>query len=894
MRFARQVLFVFACAFVAQVVGGASLASDSAVEAAWIESVQRDIAAEEYEVTWRGETALRDLEAAYQAPNRRQGLRTYFVPEGIRVIPRHTESGALPAWEWSLRLLGYGTGGRRWELPSPQLTTSGNRVEYARGGLIEWYVNRPEGLKHGFTLEAPPEALARQGGFSEQSTQVTRPGRNKRAKEEQALVHLDLGLAGDLRPKVSSDGQVVDFLESSGVPALRYDGLVVVDATGRPLESWMEGAAEFGGIRIVFDDRDAIYPITVDPVATTPAWTVDGEGPNGKFGRVVATAGDVNGDGYSDAIVGAPEFDGGQSSAGRAYVYLGSPAGLAITPTWFAEGDGLGASLGSAVSTAGDVNGDGFADIIVGARFRNGDLVSEGAAYLYLGSAVGPEPTAAWSAEGDQNFAYFGSAVATAGDVDGDGFSDVIVGAFGFDNGESNEGRAFLYRGSASGLEATPSWTAEGDVVLARFAIAVATAGDVNGDGFSDVIVGADNYSGSGTGGAAFVYLGSATGLAAAPSWTAESDRAAASFGASVGTAGDVNGDGYADVIVGAPSYDGTFAGGGRALVYLGSDTGLGAAAAWTVEGGQENANLGRSAATAGDVNGDGYADVIVGAPFFDGAEFNDGRVSIYLGSPSGLATAAVWSEGSGSFGSAFGLAVATAGDVNGDGYADVIVGAPDFLEIGPGQGRAYLFLGSATGPESTVSWSDEGNVTRARFGFSVASAGDVNGDGFSDVIVGAYNFDTGNFAGRASVYLGSETGVSDTAVWEVTGDDRSTEELGFSVASAGDVNGDGFGDVIIGVGEVSELGVAWVYAGSATGQLTLLWGENGNRCFGCSVASAGDVNGDGYSDVIVGEPNSDNAYLFLGGAGGLPFNAGVDGDRAGRLAVRALSCLSR
>src|SRR6185436_20138077 len=117
--------------------------------------------------------------------------------------------------------------------------------------------------------------------------------------------------------------------------------------------------------------------------------------------------------------------------------------------------------------------------------------------------------------EGDQSSASFGISVATAGDVNGDGYSDVIVGAYGYDNGQTDEGRAFVYDGSAAGLATSATWTAESDQAGASFGVSVATAGDVNGDGYADVVIGAYGYdNGQSNEGRAFVYHGSAAGLA--------------------------------------------------------------------------------------------------------------------------------------------------------------------------------------------------------------------------------------------------------------------------------------------------------------------------------------------------------------------------------------------
>jgi RHS repeat-associated protein len=288
----------------------------------------------------------------------------------------------------------------------------------------------------------------------------------------------------------------------------------------------------------------------------------------------VRTAGDVNGDGYSDVIVGASKYDNGQTDEGRAYVYHGSADGLSASADWTAESDQGDAQLGDTVGTAGDVNGDGYADAVVGAFYYDDGQTDEGKVWVYHGSADGLGTSADWTAEGNQYGAYFGSLVGTAGDVngDGDGYSDVVVGASKYDNGQADEGRAYVYHGSADGLSASPNWTAEGNQYDARFGATVGTAGDVNGDGYADMVVGTQMYdSGQTDEGKVWVYHGSADGLGASADWTAEGNQTGARLGTLATTAGDVNGDSYADLIVGAQLYDNNQTDEGRAFVYYGN-----------------------------------------------------------------------------------------------------------------------------------------------------------------------------------------------------------------------------------------------------------------------------------------------------------------------------------
>src|SRR6185503_13117360 len=244
------------------------------------------------------------------------------------------------------------------------------------------------------------------------------------------------------------------------------------------------------------------------------------------------------------------------------------------------------------------------------------------------------------------------------------GFGDFVAGAPLYDNGQTDEGKVFVYSGTATGFTAVP-WNVETNQAGSQFGAAVAAGGDVNGDGYADVLVGAPSYDDASTDdGRAYVFLGSPSGLATTPAWIGHGTVAGATFGGAVGTAGDVNGDGYADFLVGAPRDGTTEPFEGRAFLFLGSPGPLSTLPAWTAESNEADARFGSSVATAGDVNRDGYADVLVGAPQWTNGDSSEGRASLYLGSASGLATSAVWNWESNESGGRAGSSVASAGDI--------------------------------------------------------------------------------------------------------------------------------------------------------------------------------------------------------------------------------------
>ena len=785
------------------------------------------------------------------------------------------------------------------------------RVEIRRAGVTEWWDNRADGLEQGFVIDRKPRGS----------------------------LGVDVAVDG-ATVRVGASGRSATFALGDGAEVY-YRDLRAWDARGTELPASMQGTSD--GVRLVVDDRDAIYPVTVDPIVSADAWNPGGALTGGYFGYAIAGIGDSDGDGYDDILVGSP---GSGAGAGTAYVYKGGPGGPSTTSSFTLVGAG-GDELGVAVAGLGDITGDGLSDFAIGAPAHAGI----GQVLVYAGRSTGSPVSLGVVAGTTVAGAHFGIAIAGLGDVNGDGQAEFVIGASGDVDGSVARGRAYVYRGGAISLYQTLSMA--NGVAGDQFGRYVAGAGDLNGDGLADIAIGApgrgnpspgagvvalftgatgpigafgsygSSFGGAGTGpcagvgdvdgdgysdvlvgmpgsgsGAVRLLRGGATAFQIGWGETAASG---ARFGSAVAGIGDVNGDGYADFAVGSGSVD------GAVNAYYGAAPNPTAGPVWVGTVGQ---GLGASVG-GGDFDGDGYGDVVIGAS----TDAGTGAADLHRGRPSMLAPTPTVFLASGTA-DLFGASVAAA-DTNGDGYADVFVGAP--MHGTSNDGAVYRFAGGSGLSASVPAFSATGTQAGSHFGTDVASAGDANGDGFDDVLVGQAQWANPEVSeGRVVLgYGGTGTTGMSTAPIATREGNGAAAVMGALHTSIGigDVDGDGFGEVAVAApgysGARLGAGRVWVYRGTALGLDSAPWwtfdGEIANRAAGSSLA-AGDVSGDGIPDLLVAQAADAPVLVFLGHRSGfspaperkltgdantgfgadVAFVGDVNGDRFGDIVVGA------
>ncbi len=413
-----------------------------------------------------------------------------------------------------------------------------------------------------------------------------------------------------------------------------------------------------------------------------------------------------------------------------------------------------------------------------------------------------------------------GYSVSGAGDVDGDGIDDILLGANGVDTANSEAGAAYLVLGSITGVLSLAEAGAKllGEETYDRAGLSVSGAGDVNADGYADLLVGSDLHDDNGT---AYLVLGPVSGESSLSGYFSLSGTYADDHaGWAVSGAADVNADGFDDVLVGAFGNDSGGVDAGAAYVVLGPishSMSLENADA-SIVGEESGDRLGFTLSDAGDLDGDGFHDIILGAYQHDSSS---GAAYVFRGPVSGYrdaSSADATMLGETPYDDA-GYSVSGAGDVNGDGLDDVLVGATGVSTSVQGAGAAYLVLGPATASEFSLAYAQARILGENQYepaGFSVSGAGDVDGDELDDVLLGLPD----------SSLAGRESGAAYLVYGPITGDiplsradarmlgEAPDDNAGISVSGAGDTNADGLDDLLIGAyGEnTHSLGAGAVY----------------------------------------------------------------------------------
>ncbi|NNF07059.1 MAG: hypothetical protein HKN21_09885 [Candidatus Eisenbacteria bacterium] len=420
---------------------------------------------------------------------------------------------------------------------------------------------------------------------------------------------------------------------------------------------------------------------------------------------------------------------------------VGSLTAPAVVKAVVLDGAQAGDKYGWAVAHAGDVNKDGLSDFLVGIPNRNSNGENAGEVHLYLGR-VGVLPTKPdLVIKGETGGDEFGYAVSTAGDVNGDGYDDWLVGAPGRDSNGLDAGTVYLFLGS-SNPNKNDDQVFDGDLPGGRFGASVAGGFDFNGDRRDDFAAGAPDHNGAGLRAGQVRIFTSGGESYADEAYAIEGDFPNWALGFSLDSAGDVNGDGRDDVIAGAPQPHDLNS--GRAVIWYGTSFSLGEPSRTLLSGEVGTDRFGWDVSGAGDINGDRKADVLVGAPENG---FKNGAIYLFHGG-SNMNTNYDWRVKGDKGGDLLGYSVDGGFDWDGDEWADVIAGAPGTDDVASGAGRVYVYSGKnnlpnipdlVRDPEPPVASFEADDA----FGSSIRFVGSYNGDGFAEVLVGAPNGNT-------------------------------------------------------------------------------------------------------------------------------------------------------
>ncbi|MBL8679914.1 MAG: FG-GAP repeat protein [Myxococcales bacterium] len=410
---------------------------------------------------------------------------------------------------------------------------------------------------------------------------------------------------------------------------------------------------------------------------------------------------DLNGDGYRDVAIGAPGASvGAIRDSGSVRIYMGSASGLAGTASRVIDGTEGGERLGNCVASLGDINGDGFVDLGIGAL--DGSRSGRGSLKVYLGGPSGVATTSSQRFEGANMSEAFGWTIVPVGDINGDGYADVGVGTL--QGGSSGRGSVLFYTGSQTGLNAMPITVLDGATFGNGFGSKIGALGDIDGDGYADVAVG---FRVAGTGDESRsgipVFFGREDGYRTTPSMMLRTPTmlSIGRFGTGI-AAGDWNGDGLTDVMVGSPVEN-------RAYLYFSDSGSLPATPVTSLMGGSGFRNFGSAASSFSDLDGDGFGDLAIGGDTDNLMHVYYGRsgsmplMGVTIGAPM-LAPFGAWVSGS--------------GDTNGDGFDELVLGVPDLMNMGRnGFGAVYVYEGSTSGLRLPAARAYEGTTEFGRLG---------------------------------------------------------------------------------------------------------------------------------------------------------------------------------
>jgi hypothetical protein len=436
---------------------------------------------------------------------------------------------------------------------------------------------------------------------------------------------------------------------------LNGDGLA--DLAVGAVRATVDGGQNAGRVRVYYGHR------SLDMSVASRVF----EGRAGdQLGHAVASAGDVNGDGFADLLTAAVNADRpaiasqpALAHTGCVRLYLGGPSGIAAAPTLELYGNSQAEAFGSAITTAGDVNHDGYTDVLIGARLADGPTQDTGAARLYLGGPQGLAASESRTWHGTDAMEFFGLSLASGADLNADGLSDFVVGGlFAMPGGMRQAGRALVYLSREGLAENTPSSVLPGQTAFDAFATSLSPLLDVDGDGYADLLVGARYADPEGVhdAGSVSLYRGASTGLSTVAALTVRGDHDGALFGHAIARVGDVDGDGIEELAVSAENGDSMSArGAGYVRVYF-----QGRFENTLRLGGRANRDIFGGSLAGGDLNGDGYAELVVGAYRAESGPLLDaGEVYVFAGSPMGLAAVATLTLSGGVAEEAFGYALA-------------------------------------------------------------------------------------------------------------------------------------------------------------------------------------------------------------------------------------------